>query len=186
MSAARAGVEDEDAVAAGFLGGVEAVVGAAEEGGGLVAVGGVLGDAAREGVAGDVVVAGALGEAGADLVEDGGGLDGGGAAHDDDELLAAVAADQVGAAEAVAERAGDVAEDGVADQVAVVVVDLLEVVDVEERDGDRLAGRGGGDQRGAQLLERVAAVEDAGEPVADREVAHVGFAGAQRGLGAAG
>ena len=60
-----------------------------------------------------------------------------GLGQDEHELLAAVAADEVGCAQAGRDRLGDAAQDDVADGVAVRVVDGLEVVDVDERDRQR-------------------------------------------------
>src|SRR5690606_40462238 len=54
------------------------------------------------------------------------------------ELLAAVARDQVGAAQQALQGLGELAQDLVADQVAVAVVDLLEAVQVDEGDRQRL------------------------------------------------
>ena len=83
-----------------------------------------------------------------------------------DELLAAVAADDVRDPRGVADPLRRLAQDRVAGGVAVRVVDLLEVVDVEQqaregavvavRQRDRLAGAG----------VELAPVEEAGEPVA--------------------
>ena len=77
------------------------------------------------------------------------------------ELLAAEAVEQLERAQRTAHRVGDVAQHGVADAVAVIVVDGLEVVEVGQHDADRLVGEGGllGDLGEARL--QGAAVEQA-------------------------
>ena len=57
----------------------------------------------------------------------------------DQELVTAEAGRHVGAAQAVVDARGDVAEDPVAEPVAQSVVDRLEVVEVEEEDREELA-----------------------------------------------
>ncbi len=56
-------------------------------------------------------------------------------AEQDDELLAAEAADKVAGAGGRAQRIGDGDEDGIAGQVTEPVVDPLEVVDVDDENG---------------------------------------------------
>jgi len=53
----------------------------------------------------------------------------------ENELLAPVAADEVRPPSVLSEDAGDIVQHGVTDLVAVRVVDLLEVVQVDEGDG---------------------------------------------------
>jgi len=60
---------------------------------------------------------------------------------DDGELLAANAAHDVGRAHRPAEDVGDLEQELVPDPVAVHVVDLLEVVEIEHHEGDRVALR---------------------------------------------
>ena len=62
-----------------------------------------------------------------------------GADQQDRELLAAVAGDEVGPAQPAPERLGDDPQGLVAGRVAEAVVDRLEVVDVEDRKGQRRA-----------------------------------------------
>ena len=62
-----------------------------------------------------------------------------GAGEDDRELLAAVAGGLVDLARGLAQHPGHLAQDDVALLVAVGVVDVLEVVDVEQHERQRLA-----------------------------------------------
>ncbi len=55
----------------------------------------------------------------------------------DEELLAAVAHEQVAGADRAAQPARDLGEHDVADAVAVLIVDRLEVIDVDHRDRER-------------------------------------------------
>ena len=57
----------------------------------------------------------------------------------DREFLAAIAADMVGLAQALLEEQGQTLEDAVADGMAVGVVDLLEVIEVQHDEGQWLA-----------------------------------------------
>ena len=66
-----------------------------------------------------------------------------GAGQQDGELVAAQPRDQVAGPHAAGEQRGDLSQRLVAAGVAVAVVDLLEVVDVEEDDADDGAGAGG-------------------------------------------
>ena len=70
----------------------------------------------------------------AELLRQGGRVVDAGLGQEEHELLAAVAADDVGRPQVGPDRLGDAAQDDVAGGVAVRVVDLLEVVDVDERD----------------------------------------------------
>ena len=63
---------------------------------------------------------------------------------EDGELVAAEAGDEVGVAHGGLEPLRDLDQQAVAGLVPEAVVDDLEVVEVEEEDGDRLAGVGGG------------------------------------------
>ena len=92
------------------------------------------------------------------------------AADEHGELLAAVARQHVLGAQGVVEHADDRAQHVVADEVAVRVVELLEVVDVEHEQRQRLGVALGEADLGAEPLEEVAAVERAGEPVAQRRL----------------
>jgi len=60
-----------------------------------------------------------------------------GAREDDRELLAAGAAGDIGEADAVAQDAGELDQDGVAGRMAEAVVDELETVEVEQEHGDQ-------------------------------------------------
>ena len=60
-----------------------------------------------------------------------------------DELFRAPASDEVGASGVIAEPAGDRAEYVIPGGVAEAIVDRLEVVDVDDRDGERTAGFAG-------------------------------------------
>src|SRR5205823_12308859 len=94
----------------------------------------------------------------------------GGAGEQDGELLTAVPADHVRPAQRTGQAAGDLADHRVADQVAVGVVDPLEVVDVDHDRGDRLGGAGGSAQVPPTDLEEVATVEQAGQRVPVGEI----------------
>ena len=81
------------------------------------------------------------------------------------ELLATPAHGRLAGHEAVAHDVGDGAQHGVARGVAVVVVDVLEVVDVGHDDGERLAGGRRGGAGLGQHGRTVATAENAGEHV---------------------
>ena len=92
----------------------------------------------------------------------------------DDELVAAEAGDDVGLADMAAQPVGDRAQQQVAARMAERVVDLLELVEVDEKDGDRAglvesrqragpSGRGGSSRLGRPVSAIVAGeVIDAG------------------------
>ena len=82
------------------------------------------------------------------------------------ELVAAVAGGDVVGAGPAAQGVTDAAQDLVADQVAVLLVDLLELVEVEEDQGEVAAGnaRGALDLAQQALVQR-RVVEAAGQPV---------------------
>ena len=63
----------------------------------------------------------------------------GGLRYHDDELIAAVPADNIVRPHLFAAGLRHVSEDAVAGGMAVYVVDLLEVVHVDQQDGERLA-----------------------------------------------
>ena len=83
-------------------------------------------------------------------------------AQQDAELLATPARDDVGAAERAPQAIGDLSQDRVADAMAVLVVDPLEVIHID--DGDRQGGviAPGAD---AYVVGEVPAVEEPGEVV---------------------
>ncbi len=93
-----------------------------------------------------------------------------GGRHDDDELVAAVAGHHVLAvaagAQGGAQAGGDLAQHRVARGVRLDVVDGLEAVEVDQRDGARLAGRAG-DGLGQPQVQR-APVGQPGERVLQR------------------
>ena len=68
-----------------------------------------------------------------------------------------------------AQLARDVSEHAVADRMAVAVVDLLEVVEVEEADGQRLARGRGLLELDLELLLEVTVVAETGQRVGQRE-----------------
>ena len=68
------------------------------------------------------------------------------------------------------EQVGHLDQRTVAERVAIHVVDLLEVVDVEDGERERLAIARGGLHRGGERAVEVAAIVEAGEPVARGEV----------------
>ena len=97
------------------------------------------------------------------------------------ELVAADARDQIGRAEPLAQHLGDRLEHRVAGRVAVRVVDLLEVVEVEHDDRARVAVADGAGERLDEARLEAAAVEQRGQQVvvgdereARREVVDVG------------
>ena len=92
------------------------------------------------------------------------------AAHEHGELLAAVARQHVLGAQRVVEHADHRAQHVVADEVAVRVVELLEVIDVEHEQRQRLRVPLGEADLGAEPLDEVAAVERARQPVAQRRL----------------
>ena len=83
-----------------------------------------------------------------------------------DELVAAKASEQVPVADDRTEAGGDLGEDEVAGEVAVAVVDDLEVVEVDHEQADR-RGVGSREQAGAVLLE-MASVGQVGQRVGAR------------------
>ncbi len=86
------------------------------------------------------------------------------ASHEDDELVAAETGDQVLAADHPPQSSRDLDENLVADMVAEGVVDVLEVVEIDERED-------GGLVRRARLFERVGergAIQELGERVGRR------------------
>ena len=82
-------------------------------------------------------------------------------AEEDRELVAALAGDDVIGPDRAGEPLGDLDEDLVADGVAVGVVDALEVVEVDEEQGDRA---GTAAVAGERPLEVVAEEDAVGEP----------------------
>ena len=107
------------------------------------------------------------------------GLDG-----DERELVAAVAGGEVVGAGPAAQRVADAAQHLVADEVAVLLVDLLEVVEVDEDQREVAAG----DARGAldlaqQALVQRGVVEAAGQPVG---AGRLGDRGVEAGVAARG
>ena len=162
------GALDRDyAVAALLLGAVESAVGAEDE----VFEDGVFGGDVGESYAGGE----RYGDAAVLELErlDGGADALGGlesvlavvAGEQGDELLATDAGADIAGAEVFGEALRDAGEGGVAAGVAVAVVDLLEVIEVEQEEGEReVVAAGDGDLAGGGERES-AAVEQAGEDV---------------------
>ena len=96
-----------------------------------------------------------------------------GRADQREELVAAEAGERRRRRGVVAQPLGDLDQQRVADGVAEAVVDALEVVEVDEHDRDRLAGRG---QHRLQALAEQRAVGQPGQRIVPGVVA-------QRGLG---
>ena len=86
-----------------------------------------------------------------------------------DELIAAVAEGVVDEAEAVLDGAADFSEQAAADEVAVVVVDQLEAVEIEEEDAELVAEAGGAVDLGLDGVVEMARVVEAGAVVGDGE-----------------
>ena len=115
-----------------------------------------------------------VGDAAADALGD--GLRGGRirAVQDHDELLAPIAADDIRLAQLRLDRRDDAREARIAGGVAVGVVDLLEVVEVEEQHRDRQLARLGAQAGGIEPLDQRAAVEDPRERVGLRAPLGIG------------
>jgi hypothetical protein len=92
------------------------------------------------------------------------------AGHEDQELVAALARDHVAGPGDAAQAPGHLLQELVADGVAEVVVDELEVVEVEVEDGGRSAVAVGGRDRRRQVLLEQRAVGQVGERVVVGEV----------------
>ena len=87
----------------------------------------------------------------------------------DDELLAAVAREGVDLADLLLHPMGQLAQHRVAARVAVRVVDLLEVVEVEHQHRERPVEPGGPLDLARQAHREVAEVPEAGQPVGGRQ-----------------
>src|SRR3954452_21695145 len=159
------------AITAAGLGGVERVVGRADDRGRRVAVGREHRDTGRErdpqlqpgdrnGPMTDGV-ADALGGVARSLPA--------GLRQDDDELLAAVATDHVDLADLIADPVGDLHHHRVAHLVAVGIVDLLEQVEVEHQDGQRAVEPAGTLDFSTQGCLEEPVVAETGEAVGDRQ-----------------
>lgn len=127
-----------DLVAAGVFGDVEALVGDAVEGVGIeILVKPRRGDADRHRAAEQVILLaqreGFLGHRRADALGHPERAGGRGFRQDDAELFAAGARAEVGLAQAGGDDAGDALQHLVADLVAVIVVDVLEVIHVDQQ-----------------------------------------------------
>ena len=90
-----------------------------------------------------------------------------------DELVAAEARERVVDAQAVGQARGEAAEQLVAGLVAQAVVDDLELVEIDEEDGERRAGPLRAGQRVRQAVEEERPVGQPGERVVQRLVAQV-------------
>ncbi len=89
--------------------------------------------------------------------------------QDDDELLTAVAGEQFFLADAALDAGGDLAEGEIAAEVAEVVVDRLEAVDVEHHQRQRPAVAGRAGDLAVEELHHVALVVRVGQGVDDGE-----------------
>ncbi len=85
--------------------------------------------------------------------------------EDRDELVTAEAADRVAAANAVAQRPADLGEHLVAVQMAVLVVDALEVVEVDEADREAEAAAGAAVDLAVELVASARVAETAGQGI---------------------
>ena len=89
-----------------------------------------------------------------------------GGADEQRELVAAVARGDVIRADAAAQRGADAPQDGVAGEVPVLLVDLLEVVEVDQHQRGRVDGVArGADDLAVQVLVQRRVVEAAGQRV---------------------
>ena len=109
----------------------------------------------------------------ADTLGDPLGVLDGGVGHHDHELLAAIAARQIDGADIGSQAHSKLSQHLVADVVAVAVVDLLEVVDVDQQAGDRVAAVGRPLHQGLKLPVHVAAIVQAGQLVGDSQLQRV-------------
>src|SRR5690554_2290381 len=110
-----------------------------------------------------------LGEALADFVEHVLRIPGGGVGQNHRKLLTAVAADVVGFAQALFQEHGQAAQYAVADGVAVGVVDLLELVNIDHGKGQRLVFLSRPDNFLFQQVQGVGVVVQAGQAVANHQ-----------------
>src|ERR687888_184430 len=90
------------------------------------------------------------------------------AVDDDGELVAADAERLLPGAALLGQRARELAQDAIAGRVALVVVQALEVVEVEEEERDVARARVGALERGVEVLLEGAVVAELGERVAPR------------------
>src|SRR4051794_23484724 len=125
------------------------------------------------------------GDAEAGVVDDADGVPGVDPGQPQHELLAAVAGAEAVRRQVLLEEAGDPAEDAVADEVTVRVVDALEAIDVDERDAQRRPRRLPFGERSVQPLVEVTAVVARRQRVAQAAVAGDVQRGAQMLVGAA-
>ena len=100
-----------------------------------------------------------------------GALDVGGRGQQDRELVAAEPGDRVALADAFLQALGELHQQQVADVVAERVVDLLEAVEVEQQQRQRLAGARRGAQRLGQAVLEQQAVGQPGQRVVHRLMA---------------
>jgi hypothetical protein len=98
----------------------------------------------------------------------------GGRWHEDDEFVATVAEAEVGGAAELADAAADVAEQFAADEMAVLVVDGFEAIEVEEDEAERFGFVAGDVQLGLKQGVEMAGVEEAGDVVGDGKLLCVG------------
>ncbi len=159
------GQQDAAAAASGSLGLIEGLVGTGEDGGGVVGGDG-LGDADADGEGLAVGEEGELADGMVDAVGYDLGVLPGGLGEEEEELVAAESAEVVVGAEALGDGVDYAAEGGVSGCVALGVVDGLEVVYVDEGDGELLlAVTADALELGCQLLLDAAAVEGTGEGI---------------------
>src|SRR3954452_2777428 len=163
-------------VAAGGLGGVQRLVGAADQRlAGLVAAPRRPAEARRDAELEQAVdVDGHLGDRRAQALADDGRV--GRVGQQQQELLVAPARRDVLLAQAGGEAPRDLAQHRVAGGVAVGVVDGLEAVDVDQHGRQRAAMAARAGDRGAQHVVGVAAVGQAGEHVGAGELLELGVA----------
>src|SRR6185436_13233664 len=95
------------------------------------------------------------------------------AGQGNDELLAAEAAGNVLVAEAVHQAIADGAQDRVAGVMAVIVVELLEVVDVDRENADTLLSPRRARELPPARFHHVAPIEHAGQRIAYRLIAQL-------------
>ena len=93
--------------------------------------------------------------------------------QDESELIAAVARGGVNRAAMNAQDGGEAAEGAAAYQVAEAVVDFFQAVEIEEQDGERPASAVGALGFVFQDVEEPAVIGEAGERVADGEMANL-------------
>ena len=156
-------------VTPGMLGAIERGVGLEQHGGDVIVQGGCQPINTGAKAQGDVLVINlrrVLGKGLAELIDQLQRAAGVGAGQDQQEFLTTITADVVVTPQPLLKMVRAVPEHGIADQVAVAVVDLLEVIQIEHGDGQRCVLAAGTFQLVGELFEYRQAIGQSGERVA--------------------